>query len=85
VTPRAAGPMTLAQLSSGRRAVVAGLDGGRRLLARMVSLGFVPGVEVVMVQNPGRGALIVQIREARVALGRGEAHRILIAPARLPA
>ena len=51
MTPRAAGPMTLAQLSSGRRAVVAGLDGGRRLLARMVSLGFVPGVEVVMVQK----------------------------------
>ncbi|MBN1938729.1 MAG: ferrous iron transport protein A [Candidatus Aminicenantes bacterium] len=70
--------MTLTQLGPGERAVVAGLAGGRRLMARMASLGFVPGVEVVMVQNLGRGALIVQVHQARLALGRGEAHRILI-------
>jgi Fe2+ transport system protein FeoA len=51
----------------------------------MVSLGFVPGVEVIMVQNLGRGALIVQIRDARLALGRGEAQRILIVRPRIPA
>jgi len=71
-------------LGTGERAVVAGLDGGRRVMSRMVSLGFTPGVEVIMVQNLGRGALIVQIRDARVALGRGEAFRVLVVPLRIP-
>jgi len=53
-------------------------------MSRMVSLGFTPGVEVIMVQNLGRGALIVQIRDARVALGRGEAFRVLVVPLRIP-
>jgi Fe2+ transport system protein FeoA len=33
-------------------------------------------VEVVVVQNFGRGPLLVDIRDSRVALGRGEALRV---------
>lgn len=84
MTPKVEGPMTLAQLGPGERAVVSGLGGGRRLLARMVALGFIPGIEVIMIQNLGWGALIVQIREARLAMGRGEAQRILVSRPRIP-
>jgi ferrous iron transport protein A len=44
----------------------------------MASLGFTPGAPVVMVQNFGRGPLIVLVREARIALGRGEADKVLV-------
>jgi Fe2+ transport system protein FeoA len=45
---------------------------------RLTSLGFTPGVEVYMVQNFGLGPLIVLVRGTRVALGRGEAHKIQV-------
>ena len=54
------------------------LPGGRAISNRLVSLGFTPGVEVDMVQNYGHGPLIVALRGTRVALGRGEAGKILV-------
>jgi Fe2+ transport system protein FeoA len=42
----------------------------------MTSLGFTPGAEVTVVQNYGRGPLIARVRDARIALGRGEAKKI---------
>ena len=79
----AAGPPTpdneivpLSALRPGERGVVIGLAGGRGLLGRMTSLGFTPGAEVTIVQNFGRGPLIARVRDARIALGRGEASKI---------
>jgi ferrous iron transport protein A len=66
----------LSALRTGERGVVVELAGGRGLLGRMTSLGFTPGVEVTVVQNFGRGPIIVRVRNARIALGRGEAGRI---------
>ena len=68
----------LSGLRVGEQAVVVELSGGRRLLSRMASLGFTPGAEVTIVQNFGRGPLIARVREARIALGRGEACKILV-------
>ena len=48
------------------------------LAVSLVSLGFTPGVGVDMVQNYGHGPLIVALRGTRVALGRGEANKILV-------
>jgi Fe2+ transport system protein FeoA len=44
--------------------------------SRLAALGFVPGTRVSMVQNFGRGPLIVSVIHTRVALGRGEAINI---------
>ena len=68
----------LSDLSTGERGVVIQLQGGRGLISRMASLGFTPGAGVTVVQNFGRGPLIVRVREARVALGRGEAKKIQV-------
>lgn len=57
---------------------VCSLAGGRGFISRMAALGFTPGVPVRMVQNYGHGALIVQVRDCRIALGRGEAGKVLI-------
>ena len=54
------------------------LEGGRGLLSRLASLGFTPGAPIEVVQNRGRGPLIVLVRECRIALGRGEARKIWV-------
>jgi ferrous iron transport protein A len=57
---------------------IVALSGGRGFVSRLAALGFLPGAPVDMVRNDGRGPVIVKIRQARVALGRGEAMKIIV-------
>ena len=72
------GSVPLSILRTGEQGVVAAMSGGQELLCRMTSLGFTPGAEVTVVQNYGRGPLIARVRDARIALGRGEAGKIYV-------
>jgi ferrous iron transport protein A len=63
----------LDELPAGSDAEVITLAGGGATLNRLAALGFVPGSRVSMVQNYGRGPLIVSVINTRVALGRREA------------
>jgi len=72
------GQTPLSSLKPGERGVVVGLSGGHRFMCRMVSLGFTSGVEVTVVQNFGRGPMIVTIKDTQIALGRGEALKVLV-------
>jgi len=47
-------------------------------MSRLATLGFTPGAKLTMVQNFGRGPLIVSIRGTRIALGRGEAAKVYV-------
>ena len=75
------GALPLAELSAGEQAMIESLHGGRGLVNRLAVLGFIPGQRIKMVQNIGQGPLIVNVRGARVALGRGEARKIVVKPA----
>jgi Fe2+ transport system protein FeoA len=66
----------LSQIHQGDRVVVESLYEGNELNRRLVSLGFTPGVDVEIMQNFGRGPMIVKVRGTRIALGRGEAEKI---------
>ena len=70
--------VNLSAIHSGESVCVRGIEGGGHLLSRLASLGFTPGVQVRVVQNYGRGPLIVSLRDTRVALGRGEASQIVV-------
>jgi Fe2+ transport system protein FeoA len=72
------GTVPLSAMHTGEHGVVVDLAGGRGMLSRMASLGFTPGAEITVVQNFGRGALIARVRDARIALGRGEANKIQV-------
>ena len=69
---------TLDALAPGEVGIVRQLGGGRGFLSRLAALGFTLGAEVTMVQNFGHGPLIVNIRDTRIALGRGEAAKVLV-------
>jgi len=54
------------------------LKGGRTFVSRLASLGFTPGAPIQIVQNRGRGPMIVLVRDCRIALGRGEARKVWV-------
>ncbi len=70
----------LLELAPGQAGTVVGCSAGHGLLGRFASMGFTPGSRVLMVNNYGRGPLLVMVHGARVALGRGEASRVLVRP-----
>ena len=68
----------LGGVQSGQLVQISSLKGGRQFLSRLASLGFTPGAKLQVIQNYGHGPIIVRLRDTRVALGRGEAERILV-------
>ncbi len=71
---------SLIELKTNQRGIIRALKGGHRFMARMASLGFTPGAVVTMTRNDGFGPVIASVRGTRIALGRGEANRVLITP-----
>jgi ferrous iron transport protein A len=70
--------VSLSELPVNEKATILSFTAGRSATNRLASLGFTPGAQVCMTQNYGRGPLIVMVRGTRVALGRGEAAKILV-------
>ncbi len=68
----------LTKLLNNEEAAVTALKGGRGFTGRMASMGLTVGVRVKMLQNFGRGSLIILVRETRIALGRIEASKIFV-------
>jgi Fe2+ transport system protein FeoA len=68
----------LSQVEQGTKVYIQSLHEGNELNRRLTSLGFTPGVDVEIIQNFGRGPMIVMVRGTRVALGRGEAEKISV-------
>jgi ferrous iron transport protein A len=72
------GDLTLGAVPPGGQVVVESLEGGHDFCARVANLGFTTGTEIEMVQNYGHGPVLVSVRGALVALGRGEAERVRV-------
>ncbi len=73
--------MTLDQLDTGTNARVISIAGGRGLYRNLSQMGIHPG-DTIVVSGTGafRGPLLVDIHGIRIALGRGVARRIVVAP-----
>jgi len=68
----------LGALKTGETAVIHDFVAGHTLVSRLSALGFTPGANVTMIQNYGHGPVIVNVRDTRIALGRGEAAKIRV-------
>jgi ferrous iron transport protein A len=68
----------LSNVKAGQTATIQSLRGGYGFRSRLASLGFTPEAQVTMLQNQGRGPLLVALRGTRIALGRGEAQKIFV-------
>lgn len=69
--------MPLTQAALGKIMVVSRITGGGDVRRHLANLGFVEGGEVTVVNDTGAG-LIVSVKDARVALSRGMASRIMV-------
>jgi ferrous iron transport protein A len=70
-------PLTM--VGPGRRVRLVGVQAGRGLQARLAAMGLVPGMELDVVANAMGGPLVVAINGTRLVLGRGMAHKIMVA------
>jgi Fe2+ transport system protein FeoA len=68
----------LDQLGPGAGGIVRRLTGGGGFRSRLAALGVTQGVRIEVLQNGRHGPLLVLARDTRLAIGRGEAQKILV-------
>ena len=54
------------------------VDAGRGLNSRLAAMGFVPNATISVVSNGHPGPFVVIVRDVKMMLGRGVAHRIMV-------
>lgn len=72
----------LSTLRVGAFAVVRKIDGTSTFTSRLAALGLSIGSNLEILQNRSRTPLLIRARGTRIALGRGEAEKILVEPCR---
>ena len=70
--------ISLDHLSVNAKATVCRLRGGGGFTTRLASMGLTIGTLLEVLQNDGRGPILVRVRHTRLALGRSEASRVLV-------
>ncbi|MEW6132108.1 MAG: FeoA family protein [Pseudomonadota bacterium] len=70
--------ITLDRLPQGAIAAVRKLSGGKELKSRLSAMGLTEGAHLTVLQNRGNGPVLVKVRDTRIALGRGEAIKVLV-------
>jgi len=68
-------PLTMTSL--GETVKLEKIMGGEDINNRLATLGLTPGTELCLVQDAG-GPLLISVRDSRIALGRGMAHKIMV-------
>lgn len=76
VTPEEEVPISA--LRAGESGIVKSYASGRGMLGRCLSMGFTPGSVVRMIENYGRGPILVSVCDTEVALGREIAGKIMV-------
>jgi len=74
------GPTPLGRLPPGQEGVVEAIQAGFALVRRLAALGIVSGTPVTVLANTMAGPIIVEVRGGRLALGRGEAMKVIVKP-----
>lgn len=77
MTGKKVSSVSLAELATGARAVVCEVGGGKAFARRLAGMGLVVGSQLEILQNPDRGPVLIRVRGTRIALGRGEAMKVL--------
>ena len=53
------------------------IEGGRSITKRLMGLGLTPGIRFKVIQDSG-GPLIINIRNSKIALGRGMSDKLFV-------
>ncbi|NPV63509.1 MAG: ferrous iron transport protein A [Methanotrichaceae archaeon] len=72
------GSIPLAFLPEGATGTVYQVLGGRGASRHLEDMGFAPTAKVLVLKSCPPGAMLVMVKESRIALGRGMAMKILV-------
>ncbi len=71
-------PRPLSTVKAGETVKLAGIEAGRGLNSRLASMGLVPNVEITVVRNRHPGPFVITVKDSKMMLGRGMAHKIMV-------
>ena len=69
---------SLSTVRSGEKVKLAGIDAGRDLHSRLIAMGLAPNVEITVMSNNHPGPFVIMVKNSRMVLGRGMAHKIMV-------
>ena len=72
------GSLPLAFLPEGRAGTVLEIRGGHGAVRHLEDMGFAPLARVLVLKSCQPGAMLVMVKDSRIALGRGIAMKILV-------
>jgi ferrous iron transport protein A len=70
--------LCLSDARVGKSYTMLGLAGGSRFQEKIYSMGLNPGVKFKILLNSGHGPIELEVRQTKLAIGRGMARRIRI-------
>ena len=70
------GTIPLDQARPGQSFQISGVKEGKGLCWKLYGMGLVPGVNLTVISNAGRGPVVVSVQGSRLGLGRGMAMHI---------
>jgi ferrous iron transport protein A len=68
----------LSTVRTGETVRLVRVDAGRGLNSRLAAMGFVPDVKITVVCNGHPGPFVVIVKDVKMMLGRGAAHKIMV-------
>ncbi|MCI4397215.1 MAG: ferrous iron transport protein A [Acidobacteria bacterium] len=71
--------MPLTMVEQGKKVRLVSVDGGHDMQSRLAAMGLVPGAEIEVLGNSSRGPFLIAVKGSRLMIGRGMAHKILVA------
>jgi len=68
----------LSMVKDGETVRLVNINAGRGLNSRLVSMGLVSNVKITVVNNGRSGPFVISVRDSKMMLGRGIAHKIMV-------
>ncbi len=68
----------LSSIKDGETVTLASVDVGQVLNSRLASMGLLPNVELTVVSNGHPGPFMISVKDCKMMLGRGIAHKIMV-------
>ncbi len=68
----------LSKVQAGETVKLVGIEAGRGLKSRLTAMGLVPNVEITVVNNSQPGPFVISVKNSKMILGRGMAHKIMV-------
>ena len=70
--------MVLSMVDQGKEVTLAHIDGRRGMRSKLYSMGLVPGAAFTVLSRNGGGPAMLRVKDARLAIGRGIAQKIIL-------